>query len=184
MRPRRRKPRRSKRVAKKTAGTRKLHDNIVARTCRLADAMLRMSGRHIRELWDLGNTDMRLLNILDCDTPLTVNEISSRSLVDQAWVSRSLRALEARKLVARQGDPNDSRVTLVTLTARGRRIIDESRPYAKMSERMLLEGIDEERLKACLDQLEANTRRSIELLESSRKMLAKRRSKTPAARGG
>jgi len=143
--------------------------------------MLRMSAQHIRELWDIGNTDLRLLNVLDADRPLTVNEISNRSLVDQAWVSRSLRALEARRLVSREGDPHDSRVTLVTLTAGGRRILDESRPYARRSERALLKGIDEKRLKALLDQLEANTRNSIDMFESSRESPARRSGRTSAA---
>jgi hypothetical protein len=83
----------------RTASARALHDHIVARTCRLADAMLRMSSRHIRKRWNLRNTDLRLLNILDAEAPLPVSEISRRALLDQAWVSRSLRALEASRLV-------------------------------------------------------------------------------------
>jgi DNA-binding MarR family transcriptional regulator len=151
------------------AGAKALHNRIVARTCRLADAMLRMSSRHIRELWSLGNTDLRLLSILEGTEPLAVNEISTRALVDQAWVSRSLRALEARKLVERRSDPQDSRATLVSLTKRGREILDESRPYAEWSEKVLLKGIDEKKLKALLDQLEANTQGLLHTLEEYRR---------------
>ena len=152
--------------ADRTASARLLHDHIVARTCRLADAMLRMSARHIRERWNLRNTDLRLLNILDGDQPLPVSEISRRALLDQAWVSRSLRALEASKLVTRRSDAGDSRLTLVTLTRRGRAILDESRPYAQWSEQVLLQGVDERALKALLDQLEANTQGLIDKLAS------------------
>ncbi len=150
----------------RAASARTLHDHIVARTCRLADAMLRMSSRHIRERWNLRNTDLRLLNILDGDQPLPVSEISRRALLDQAWVSRSLRALEAGRLVTRRSDAGDSRLTLVTLTRRGRAILDESRPYAQWSEQVLLQGVDERALKALLDQLEANTQGLIEKLAS------------------
>ena len=146
-----------------------LHDHIVARTCRLADAMIRMSSQHLKQRWNLRNTDLRLLNILDGEQPLSVNEISRRALLDQAWVSRSLRALEARRLVARRSDPVDSRLTLVTLTRQGREIIDESRPYAAWSEKVLLEGVDEARLKALLDQVEANAQGLIKTIESFRK---------------
>jgi DNA-binding MarR family transcriptional regulator len=168
------------------ASAKALHDHIVARTCRLADAMLRMSSRHIRERWNLRNTDLRLLNILDGKRPLTVNEISRRALLDQAWVSRSLRALEAGKLVERRSDPGDSRLTLVTLTRRGREIIEESRPYAEWSERVLLQGVDEKALKALLDQLEANAQGLIDQLEAHPAKLPKRgrREGTPAWRGG
>jgi DNA-binding MarR family transcriptional regulator len=150
----------------RTASARALHDRIVARTCRLADAMLRISSQHIRERWNLRNTDLRLLSILDGEEPLTVNEISRRALLDQAWVSRSLRALETGGLVERRRDARDSRLTLVTLTRRGRDILDESRPYAEWSEKVLLEGVDERTLKALLNQLEANTQKLIDTLAS------------------
>ena len=160
----------------RTASAKALHDHVVARTCRLADAMLRMSSRHIRDLWNLRNTDLRLLNILDGGQPLPVSEISRRALLDQAWVSRSLRAMEASKLVERRSDPGDSRLTLVTLTRRGRAIIDESRPYAEWSEQVLLQGVDEHALKALLDQLEANTLSLIDKLESFPQKRAPRKS--------
>ena len=143
----------------------RLHDHIVARTCRLADAMIRMSSRHIKERWGVRNTDLRLLNILDGE-PLSVNEVSRRALLDQAWVSRSLRTLEAGKLVERRSDPKDSRLTLVTLTKRAREILDEARPYGVWSEQVLLNGVDEKRLKALFDQLEANAQGLISTLES------------------
>jgi DNA-binding MarR family transcriptional regulator len=116
-----------------------------------------MSSSHIKDRWKVRNTDLRLLNILDGEDSLSVNEISRRAIVDQAWVSRSLHALEAAKLVERRGDPNDSRLTRVSLTKRGRETLDEFRPWAAWSEKVLLKGIDEAALKALLDQLEANT---------------------------
>ena len=143
-----------------------LHDHIVSRTCRLAEAMLRMSARHFRERWNLRNTDLRLLNILEGPSALPVNEISRRALVDQAWVSRSLHALKTRKLVERHRDPNDSRLTLFGLTKRGREILDESRPYARWSEKVLLDGVDERQLKALLDRVEANTQGLLAALQS------------------
>jgi DNA-binding MarR family transcriptional regulator len=139
------------------ADAKALRDHVVDRTCRLADAMVRMSSWHMQERWNLRHTDFRLLNVLDGEESLSVNEISRRTLVDQAWVSRSLRALEARKLVERRSDPQDSRLTRVSLTKQGRRMLDEFRPWAAWSEKVLLNCIDEKKLKALLDQLEANT---------------------------
>lgn len=155
------------------ADTKVLRDHIVDRTCRLADAMVRMSSWHIKERWNLRQTDLRLLNVLDGEEPLSVNEISRRALVDQAWVSRSLRALEASKLVERRSDPQDSRLTRVSLTARGRKTLEEFRPWAAWSERVLLEGIDEKKLKELLDQLEANTERLVNRLEALPKVVPK-----------
>ncbi len=156
-------PQRSR--ADRVAQARFLHDHVVGRICRLGDAMIRMSSRHMRKLWNLRHTDLRLLNILDGDEPVPVSEISRRALVDQAWVSRSLRALETAKAVERRRDPQDSRLVLFTLTARGRQVLDESRPYAAWSQKVLLEGVDEAKLKVLLDQLEGNTQRLISTLE-------------------
>jgi DNA-binding MarR family transcriptional regulator len=172
----------SRRNNDRTSSAKALHDHIVARTCRLADAMLRMSSHHIRERWNLRNTDLRLLNILDGQQPLSVNEVSRRALLDQAWVSRSLRALEGARLVERRSDPRDSRLTLVTLTGRGREILDQSRPYAEWSEKVLLQGVDEARLKELLDRLEANTQSLIDKLESYPRAPA-RKKRAAGARG-
>jgi|HubBroStandDraft_5_1064220.scaffolds.fasta_scaffold73660_2 DNA-binding MarR family transcriptional regulator len=147
----------------------KLRDHIVARTCRLADAMLRASSRHIKKLWDISNTDLRLLSALENEESLPMVEIVRRTLVDQAWVSRSLHDLESKNLVERRSDPKDSRAKRVSLTRKGRQILEESRPYAKWSEDFLLKGVDEQRLKALLDQLEANTQGLLNALEPIRK---------------
>jgi DNA-binding MarR family transcriptional regulator len=107
------KPRKKKARAARTpraAQSKFLHDHIVGRICRLADAMIRMSSHQMRKLWNLRNTDLRLLNILDTDELVPVSEISRRALVDQARVSRSLRALETAKLVERRRDATDSRL--------------------------------------------------------------------------
>ena len=160
-------------IAKKTkratrsARGKVLHDHIVDRTCRLADAMTRMSSRHIRDRWNLGATDLRLLTALDGEEPLSVNELSRRAFVDQAWVSRSLRALEERKLVERRSDPNDSRLTLVSLTKRARETLDEFRPWAAWSEKVMLDGIEERKLKVLLDRLEANVEALVERLAAA-----------------
>jgi len=162
-----RKPRSKTSDDTKTTPPHVLHDHIVDRTCRLADAMVRMSSRHLKDRWKLSPTDLRLLNVLDGEVPLSVNEISRRALVDQAWVSRSLRSLEAGKLVERSGHPEDSRLTLVTLTKRGRQTLDEFRPWAAWSEKLLLKGVDERKLKALLDQVEANTDAVMEMISAS-----------------
>ncbi len=85
-------------------------------------------------------TDLRLLNVLDGAEPLSVNEISRRALVDQAWVSRSLRTLEAGKLVERSGHPADSRLTLVTLTQARPRHAGRVPPLGRVEREAAAEG--------------------------------------------
>jgi DNA-binding MarR family transcriptional regulator len=154
-----------------------LRDHIVARTCRLADAMVRISARQMRERWNLRNTDLRLLNVLDGFKGMPVTEISRRALLDQAWVSRSLRALEANGLVRGFSDTSDSRRRLVSLTPRGYEILAEARPYAIWTENILLKGVDEGALKALLDRVEANTQVLIDTFRSLNHKPAKPRKK-------
>lgn len=158
----------SRRCAKvKSGDARRLTDHIADRICRIGDAMIKLSARSIKQTWGLRPTDLRLLNILDGEEPLAVREMSRRAHVDQAWVSRSLRDLESRNLVKRQSDPLDSRLTLVSLTAHGRKTLDEVRPYALKSERLLLGGIDEKKLKTLLDKVENNTEQLLDAIENT-----------------
>ena len=160
-------PRLQQRVKMKKGDARRLTDHIADRICRIGDAMIKVSARSIKQTWGLRPTDLRLLNILDGESPLSVREISRRAHVDQAWVSRSLHNLESRDLVQRQGDPSDSRLTLVSLTAHGRLMLDEVRPYALKSEQILLNGIDEKKLKALLDQVEENTEKMLNAIDNA-----------------
>lgn len=133
-----------------------LNDHIAVRIVRIGEALSRTTTRTIEARWGLKNTDLRLLNTLDCQHAVAVSEIARRVHVDKAWVSRSLRELEARGLVERTADPADSRQTLVSLSANGRTILEKVRPQALRSELALLEGIDARALKVMLDRLEVN----------------------------
>ena len=48
----------------------------------------------------------------------------------------------------------------------GREILEESRPYAVWSEKVLLDGVDEDHLKALLDRVEANTQKLLAALRA------------------
>ena len=117
-----------------------------------------------KELWKISNTELRLLSTLENEESLPMVEIVRRALVDQAWVSRSLRVLESKKMVERRADPHDSRCIRVSLTRKGRQILEESRPYAQWSEECLLQGVDAKKLKELMDQLEANTQNMLNAL--------------------
>lgn len=149
----------------RTAPAKELHDHIADRVCRIADGMIMVSAKSIRKVWNIRHTDLRLLNVLDGEEPLSVNEISRRAIVDQAWVSRSLKMLEQMDLVMRASDPSDSRRSLIKLTKKGHKTLDEVRPYAMKSEKILLKDIDEAKLKQLLDQLELNVEKMLDALE-------------------
>ena len=133
-----------------------LNDHIAVRIVRVSEALARIATRRIEARWGLKNTDLRVLNVLDGSVPLPVAEVSRRTHVDKAWISRTLKSLEARSLVARTADRWDARLALVSLTPKGQALLEEVRPHALQNEARLLAGVDGRKLKAMLDRLEAN----------------------------
>jgi DNA-binding MarR family transcriptional regulator len=133
-----------------------LDDHIAVRIARITEIVSRIATLTIEARWGLSNTDLRLLNNLDGSPPMAVSELSRRAHVDKAWVSRSLRDLENRKLVQRRSHSKDSRLALISLTSQGQRLLDEVRPFALKNEIELLSGIDARLLKKLLGTLEEN----------------------------
>jgi DNA-binding MarR family transcriptional regulator len=145
-----------------------LDDHIAVRIARITEIVTRIATRTIESRWGLSNTDLRLLNILDNSDPVSVSEISRRSHVDKAWVSRSLRDLDRRKLVVRHAHPLDTRVSLIEISAKGQALLDEVRPHSLRNEIDLLKGIDARRLKRFLEALESNADTLLRRLEAAR----------------
>ena len=68
----------------------------------------------------LGFTETRILSYLDERSDASVIDISRDLQVDKAWISRRLQSLGTKKLIAKKRDGSDSRVILVSLTAKGK----------------------------------------------------------------
>jgi DNA-binding MarR family transcriptional regulator len=73
--------------------------------------------------------------------PISVNEVSRRTHIDKAWISRSLRALLRRRLVRKTAHPSDSRASLVSLTKAGETLLRDIAPVALRHQRQLLQGL-------------------------------------------
>jgi len=144
------------------ARTRTLEDLVAVRIVRIAEVMARLATRTIEARVGLRNTDLRLMNLLDGAQGVTVNEIARRAHVDKAWVSRSLRHLERSGLVTRKSNHQDSRLTVVDLSATGRALLERVRPLAVAREAQLLEGIDRDAFTASLERLMLNAERMLE----------------------
>jgi DNA-binding MarR family transcriptional regulator len=138
-----------------------LEDLVAVRIVAIAEVVSRSARKTFEKRFGLRNTDLRLMNLLDGPSGVTVNEIARRAHVDKAWVSRSLRHLEQPGYVARFGDSQDSRLIVVELTAKGRVLLEQVRTLAFARETRLLDGIDKRTLKASLDRLLANAERML-----------------------
>jgi DNA-binding MarR family transcriptional regulator len=63
------------------------------------------------------------LRVVERGGSLSATEVAARLGVDASTISRQLRPLEDRKLVARSTDGTDRRVTRLRVTAAGRRVL-------------------------------------------------------------
>jgi DNA-binding MarR family transcriptional regulator len=111
----------------------------------------------------LGVSSPRLsaLSVLVFGGPCTLGELAAAERVTAPTMSRTVAALEAERLVARQPDPNDGRAVRLEATRRGRRLMLRGR--AMREQRLVRELADRgerdlralERAAAILRELEA-----------------------------
>ncbi|WP_159498446.1 MarR family winged helix-turn-helix transcriptional regulator [Microbacterium sp. 18062] len=73
---------------------------------------------------DAPATQWRALSILQNEGPQRIGELARASRTTQPGVTRLVGQLDEAGLVRRDGDPEDSRVTLVTITDAGAAAID------------------------------------------------------------
>jgi len=133
-----------------------LEDLIPVRIARMSEIFQRIAATAFAP-FGLRVTDLRILNVLHGEEAIPVAEISRRARVDKAWISRLVRELEDKGLVARAPDPQDSRAVLVSLTRAGRKLQDEILPIARDHESEALGKIKRATLVALLDEFERNS---------------------------
>jgi MarR family 2-MHQ and catechol resistance regulon transcriptional repressor len=79
----------------------------------------------------LGDSDFRVLEALLDEGPLPVNVIGEKVELTTGSITTAIDRMEAKWLVVRKNHPEDRRVRLVELTAKGRRLIEKA--YAQHS---------------------------------------------------
>jgi len=71
-----------------------------------------------------------LLSALDAEGPASVGDLAAALGLAQPGVTRALGQLEAEGLIASAADPDDGRIRLVSLTAKGERLLARARKTA------------------------------------------------------
>ena len=125
---------------------------ITVRAVQLAEIISRGASQVFETRFGVKNTELRILVHLGGQA-LAVNELARRTHVDKAWISRSLRALEARGLVVRTPHPTDARASLVRLTEAGDALVQSFAPLAAARNHRLLAGLDEAEVYRIFDAL-------------------------------
>lgn len=109
----------------------------------------------------------RLLGILSTDGPKIMSELANSLDITPRGVTTLVDGLEASGLVARTHQPSDRRATVVGLTARGRRAVQEMQVGYQRWANDLLDGFDGVELDVSLQVL-TELRINLEKLRSQR----------------
>lgn len=90
----------------------------------------------------------RVLSVLRSQGRLSLTEIVERTVMEQPTISRVISQLEDEGLIERASSPDDSRISLVSLSPRGEAMFDEISPDAVRHQRTALEGLSPDDLGA------------------------------------
>jgi DNA-binding MarR family transcriptional regulator len=109
----------------------------------------------------------RVMAVLAEFGELIARDVEPIVRMDKVAISRAVRRLSARGLVARRASQHDGRLAYLSLTDEGRRVYDEVRPIAERHEAALLDVLSPDEsatLSALLARLDA---RAVALCEST-----------------
>lgn len=98
----------------------------------------------------LGAPQLSALSVIVGVGPITLGVLAAAEQVRAPTITRLVQALEAEGLVTRAADPADARVTRVTATAKGRRLLaaGRARRVAALERRIAALTSDERRVLA------------------------------------
>jgi DNA-binding MarR family transcriptional regulator len=106
----------------------------------------------------------RVLSVLQAHGRCNLSRIVDLTLMEQPTVSRVVANLEEEGMIDRRISAGDTRVTEVTLTAKGAAVFGEIRPIAVRRQRAALEGLSKAELasmRSMLERIEANIARDL-----------------------
>lgn len=117
-------------------------------------ALVRWSeSRHIRAevtrraRSSLAPSSLRLLEHFDVAGPMRVKDMAECLGIDISTASLQLRELKRLELVTREKDPHDGRAGVITITAKGRRLLDRVRSARRHLLEEVFGGIPDEQIR-------------------------------------
>ena len=106
------------------------------------------------ERFDLPDAELRCLLLFDAERYLTAKGIAQRMNVVKSRVTRIVDGLVKKNLINRRKDPEDSRVTLLSLTPDGRKKLNDINKFLEDVHFEALAQMEPEQRKIMLTNLE------------------------------
>ena len=107
----------------------------------LANLLSRSATARYRKLLGLPQVEWRIIALLGNMPPMTLSELAHRAGLDKSQISRGVNNLIRRRLVTREGDPDDSRAVRLSLNGRGRVLFATLIGEARQRTALLLDGL-------------------------------------------
>ncbi|MBB5518727.1 MarR family winged helix-turn-helix transcriptional regulator [Amphiplicatus metriothermophilus] len=126
----------------------------------LGHALSRRLGRAYADE-NLAIPEWRVLAVVSQAAAMAARDVAAMTPMDKMAVSRAVASLEEKGLVLRKPDPNDRRVSMLYLSAKGRALFARVARLALDFEARLMEALDEDEartFRAALDKLDARAR--------------------------
>jgi DNA-binding MarR family transcriptional regulator len=111
-----------------------------------------ISGRSAAELpYDLTLPQLRALVVLDDDATVTVKALAERLGIQPSTTTRLVDRLVAKRLIQRTPGVEDRREILLSLSAAGRRVVDQSMEFRRRAIREILASLTRAERASVLD---------------------------------
>lgn len=128
--------------------------------------MRRFGVRTRQRLFDISETEWRILSQLGPFAPLSLNGLAELLSKDRGQLSRSVKTLVSRGLVTRRRKPGGPEIEL-GLTAKGKALFDAMTELAIERDRRLTENVDPEDLAAAIRVVEQMILHAEEMVEEN-----------------
>lgn len=110
----------------------------------LADRLSHEFARKYRSKFGLSRAEWRVMAHLSQQPSVSVREVASQANLDKPKVSRAVARLETAGHIRKQTAENDRRLVVLSLTAQGRKLVDDLVPLAHQFEAEVMARIDSE----------------------------------------
>lgn len=102
----------------------------------------------------LSVNEWRVLVVLNEHRHVTAKDVVQHSSMAKVNVSRGVSDLEKRKYIERHEDPTDRRSVLLSLTAKGKKAMNELIPIVREVEKQALDGLSDDERKTLVSLMQ------------------------------
>jgi DNA-binding MarR family transcriptional regulator len=132
----------------------------------LSKYLTRAAVQDARNRFGLGRVEWQVVTLLGVFQPISVRELTFHALLDPAQISRAIKGLCERDIVAKRQGDRDQREVAVTLTAKGLSLHADLTIAAISRNKVVTEGLSVEEIRGLNAMLDRLVERAKTLVET------------------